>query len=131
MKIHALRLQPDQDLRSSLKEFVHANQIQAGFIVTAIGSLKQATLRFANQNHSTILHDKFEIVSLAGTVSIHGMHLHGVISDGQGRVIGGHLDNGCVIYTTAEIVIGESEEFTFLRAIDPQTGCKELIISPR
>lgn len=131
MKIYALRLEPDQDLRSSLKDFVQTHHVQAGFIVTAIGSLKQATLRFANQTSSTVLHDKFEIVSLAGTVSIHGMHLHGAISDGQGQIIGGHLDHGCVVYTTAEIIIGESEELTFSRAIDPKTGFKELVISPR
>jgi Ca2+-binding RTX toxin-like protein len=38
--------------------------------LTAIGSLKQATIRFANQDHSTVLTDKFEIISLNGTIAI-------------------------------------------------------------
>lgn len=45
-------------------------------------------------------------------------------------MIGGHLDNDCLIYTTAEIVIGESENFIFTREVNEQTGFKELIIMP-
>lgn len=48
MKVFALRLKPNQDLRLSLKSFAQAENIKAGFILTAIGSLKQATIRFAN-----------------------------------------------------------------------------------
>jgi predicted DNA-binding protein with PD1-like motif len=49
VKVFALRLKPDQDLRQSLTIFVKDQNIKAGFILTAIGSLKQATIRFANQ----------------------------------------------------------------------------------
>jgi predicted DNA-binding protein with PD1-like motif len=91
MKIFALRLKPNQDLKESLKNFVTSNNIEAGFILTTVGSLKQATLRFANQNDSKVLQDKFEIVSLVGTLSTHGIHLHISISDKDGKTIGGHL----------------------------------------
>ena len=128
MKIFAVRLKPNEDLRQSLKNFAKQENIKAGFILTAIGSLKQATIRFANQDNSTVLTDKFEILSLNGTIATTGVHLHIAISDKQGKTIGGHLDNGCIIYTTAEIVIGSSEEFTFVRTIDEQTGYKELEI---
>jgi predicted DNA-binding protein with PD1-like motif len=131
MKIFALRLKPNQDLKESLKNFVTSNNIEAGFILTTVGSLKQATLRFANQNDSKVLHDKFEIVSLVGTLSTHGIHLHISISDKDGKTIGGHLEKGCLIYTTAEIVIGVSEDFIFVRTVDENTGYKELEIQPR
>ena len=130
MKVFAIRLKPNQDLKRSLKEFNVQQDIKAGFILTAIGSLKQATIRFANQNNSTVLNDKFEILALNGTLATTGIHLHIAISDKQGKTIGGHLDNGCIIYTTAEIVIGESENFTFLRTLDEQTGYQELEILP-
>ena len=130
MKVFAIRLKPNQDLRKSLKEFTVQQDIKAGFILTAIGSLKQATIRFANQNNSTVLNDKFEILALNGTIATTGIHLHIAISDKQGKTIGGHLDNGCIIYTTAEIVIGESENFTFSRTLDEQTGYQELEILP-
>ncbi len=128
MKVFALRLKPNQDLRQSLKVFAQVQNLRSGFILTAIGSLKQATIRFANQDVSTVLNDKFEILSLNGTVANTGVHLHIAIADKTGKTIGGHLDNGCVIYTTAEIVIGASEEFSFIRTLDEQTGYKELDI---
>ncbi len=128
MQIFALRLKPNQDLKESLKNFVGLNNIQSGFILTTVGSLKQARIRFADQNNSKALNGKFEILSLAGTLSTSGIHLHIAISDRDGKTIGGHLDNGCIIYTTAEIVIGASEEFTFIRTVDEQTGFKELKI---
>ncbi len=130
MKVFALRLKPNQDLRQSLKAFALEQNIKAGFILTAIGSLKQATIRFANQSMSTVLLDKFEILALNGTIAATGVHLHICLSDSTGKTIGGHLEDGCQIYTTAEIVIGTSEEFTFSRTIDEQTGYKELEIMP-
>jgi predicted DNA-binding protein with PD1-like motif len=131
MKIFAIRLKTDQDLKENLSSFVEQNNIQAGFILTAVGSLKQATLRFASQDCSQVFKQKFEIVSLVGTLSTHGLHLHISLSDRQGKTIGGHLLDGCIIYTTAEIVIGTSEDFIFLRSVDENTGYKELEIQPK
>ncbi len=130
MKIFPIRLKPDQDLKESLKSFVIQNNIQSGFILTAVGSLKQATLRFANQDNSQVFDERFEIVSLVGTLSTNGSHLHISLSDKNGKTIGGHLVDGCIIYTTAEIIIGTSEDFIFLRTVDETTGYKELEIQP-
>jgi len=128
MKILAVRLKPDQDLKEQLKNIANDEDIQAGFMVTAIGSLKQATIRFANQAESTVLNDKFEILSLNGTIATTGIHLHIAIADSQGKTIGGHLDYGCIIYTTAEIVIGSSSDFRFARTHEELTGYNELEI---
>lgn len=131
MKVFALRLKPESDLKESLRNFVASNYIQAGFILTTIGSLKKATIRFADQSVSKVLLEKFEIISLSGTLSLKGIHLHIVVSDKEGKTFGGHLENGCTIYTTAEIVIGESEELSFYRELDQQTGFKELQVKER
>ena len=128
MKVFPIRLEKNADLRKSLKSFAVEQDIQAGFILTAIGSLKQATIRFANRDSTTLLTDKFEILSLNGTVAIAGVHLHIAISNSHGQVIGGHLSDGSIIYTTAEIVIGIAENFSFLRSFDEQTGFNELEI---
>jgi uncharacterized protein len=129
MNILAVRLLPDQDLKLSLRAIATNHSLQAGFILTAVGSLKQAKIRFANQPNSTLIEDKFEIVSLVGTLSIHGVHLHISLADGNGQLIGGHLDDECLIYTTAEIVIGSASGLIFTRQMDPQTGFQELNIS--
>ncbi|MGB3654966.1 MAG: PPC domain-containing DNA-binding protein [Rivularia sp. (in: cyanobacteria)] len=128
MKVLPIRLKSNADLRTSLKSFVTEKNIQAGFILTAIGSLKQATIRFADRENATVLTEKFEILSLNGTASVTGIHLHIAIANSHGKVIGGHLSDGCIIYTTAEIVIGIAEDFTFHRSLDEQTGFNELEI---
>jgi uncharacterized protein len=131
MKIFALRLKPEDDLKVSLGHFVEQHEIQAGFILTAVGSLKQANLRFSDRDNAQLFKKKFEIVSLVGTLSLDGIHLHISLSDRNGKTLGGHLLTGCIIYTTAEIVIGTSEDFIFLRAVDEVTGYKELEIQPK
>lgn len=131
MNIFAIRLKPGDDLKESLQRFVEQNHIQAGFMLTAVGSLQQTTLRFANQKYAHVFKQKFEIVSLVGTLSTHGLHLHISLSDRHGKTIGGHLLEGCIIYTTAEIVIGTSDDLIFLRTEDETTGYKELEIQPK
>lgn len=128
LKTYALRLRPGQDLRVELEEFARRKGIRAGFILTAVGSLQKASLRLANQSNTTSYEDKFEIVSLVGTLSPDGPHLHLSLSDGTGKTIGGHLVAGCIIYTTAEIVIGELKGVSFTREQDAQTGYQELRI---
>lgn len=128
MKTFALRLHPDQDLRQSLKEFAMGHRLQAGCILSAIGSLKRAAIRFADRPTSEVLDAKFEILALNGTLSLHGIHLHIVLADQGGKTIGGHLDQGSLVYTTAEIVLGELPGVTFLRTLDAQTGYLELEI---
>ncbi len=129
MNVLPLRLKPNQDLKLSLQEFAVSHQIQAGCIVTGVGSLKQATLRFAGQEESECLQRRFEIVSLVGTLSIEGIHLHIALADSQGKMIGGHLQTGCIIYTTAEIIIGTIEGYFFKRTPDEETGYLELEIT--
>ncbi|EKE22185.1 MAG: hypothetical protein ACD_7C00024G0004 [uncultured bacterium] len=128
MKTYAFRLQPSQDLKIAIKNYVRENQIKAGVILCGVGSLNCATLRMADENITKTFNRKFGIVSLGGTLSPDGCHLHIALSDKDGNVIGGHLNEGCIIYTTAEIVIGEIENLNFSRSIDEKTGFKELII---
>ncbi len=124
----SLRLRPGQDLLNELDRIVIENNIDAACILTCVGSLTKATLRFANQNHSTELTGFFEIVSLTGVLSRHGSHYHIAIADSEGRTYGAHLLEGCKIYTTAEIVIGICAGTQFLRTFDPETGYPELEI---
>lgn len=128
MRILTLRLRPGQDLRQQLEVFVKEKKIRAGFIVTAVGSLRKAAIRLADQPNATAFDGKFEIVSVVGTLGQDGVHLHISISDKTGKTIGGHLVEGCLIYTTAEIVIGDALGLEFTREQDDETGYKELKI---
>ena len=131
MNTYALRLHPGDDLLLSLESFAEKQSLEAACVLTCVGSLQKAVLRFANREHTTVLEGKYEIVSLTGVVSIHGSHYHIAISDGEGRTVGAHLMEGCLIYTTAEIILAELENLRFLRTFDPQTGYPELDIQPK
>jgi predicted DNA-binding protein with PD1-like motif len=98
MRVFALRLKPGQDLRQQIEAFVKEKHLRAGFIITTVGSLRQAAIRLADQSSATQFDGKFEIVSLVGTLGQDGVHLHISISDSNGKTIGGHLVEGCLIY---------------------------------
>jgi uncharacterized protein len=128
---YVLRLLPGNDLRLSIENFVNENKIEAGWIVTCAGSLIAYTIRFANENNSSNGNGYFEIVSLTGTLSVNGCHLHISIADDKGKTIGGHLLHGCVIYTTAEIVVVKSGSYIFTREKDENADWNELHVKKK
>ena len=128
LKTYALRLKPGDDLRQQLTAFAQQNHIAAGTMLTCVGSLTVATLRLANQEGPTVYRGHFEIVSLVGTLSVNGSHLHLAVADSTGRTIGGHLLDGCRVYTTAEIVLGELPQLEFRREPDATFGYQELVV---
>jgi predicted DNA-binding protein with PD1-like motif len=130
MKTFALRLHPGEDPVTALEAFAQTNQLKAACVLTCVGSLRKAVLRFANQEQATTLEGHFEIVSLTGVFSQDGGHYHIAISDGEGRTYGAHLLDGSQVYTTAEIVLASLDDVRFLRTFDPQTGYPELDIQP-
>lgn len=126
--IYAIRLKPGADLKRSILQFATENKLSAGWIATCVGSLTTCNLRFANQSDGTQMNGHFEIVSLVGTISENGSHLHLSVSDSTGKTTGGHLMDGCIIYTTAEIVIQSTNSLTFRREKDGSTPWEELMI---
>lgn len=125
-KAHAFRLKPGQDLIKKILQYVKEKQIKAGWVSTCVGSLTNYNIRFANQPEGSNGSGHFEIVSLTGTVSVNGSHLHISISDSSGKTIGGHLLDSNLVYTTAEIVILSSDDFVFKREKDGSTEWEEL-----
>ncbi len=128
MKNYTFRLKSGQDLFEAIEAFVQKENIEAGCILSGVGSLTHFTLRFANQEIMAEGDGHFEIVSITGTVSTHGSHLHVSISDEQGRTIGGHLVHGCSIYTTAEIVLAVFEDSVYKREYADDSGYDELVV---
>jgi uncharacterized protein len=129
-RLWVLRLHPGDDLVESIMEFARQHSIQAGGIVTCVGSLERARLRYANQPRYEDLDKKgrhFEIVSMTGTFSATDRHLHLALANEQGTVFGGHAGSGNKVYTTAEIIIAEGLDWTFRREKDSQTNYLELV----
>jgi predicted DNA-binding protein with PD1-like motif len=128
VQYHAFRLRPGQNLNVEIQNFLMRNEIAAGWICTCIGSLTNYSIRFANQKEVSTGHGYFEILSVVGTLSINGSHLHICLSNSTGQTIGGHMADGNIIFTTAEIIIAAVSNTVFERAPDMQTGFRELKI---
>ena len=75
--------------------------------------------------------EPMEIVSLTGTLCREGLHVHISLSRRDGSCVGGHLADGCIVNTTAELVIGDLPQVEFRRPRDPATGYNELSVRLR
>ena len=132
MDAFAFRLEPGADLRKSINAGCRERDVAAGVILTCVGSLRTAVLRFADQRHSDRVEGPFEILALSGTLSGDGgCHLHIALGDAHGATVGGHLMDGSIVHTTAEVVVCALSGLAFSREQDPQTGYRELKIAQR
>ena len=121
-----LRLMPGQDLRQALEAAMAAQGCTAAFVIAGIGSLCAAQLRLAGAPDPTPLTGDLELLSLSGTLAVNGSHLHASLATAEGRVIGGHVAPGCIVRTTAEVLLGLLPDWDFRREPDPSTGYAEL-----
>lgn len=129
-RVHVLRLLPDEDVRTTLAHWCAQLEIEAAAVVSAAGSLSIAVLRYAGQQEPSRTDGDLEVCSFSGTLSQNGVHLHLTVSDEQGRTIGGHVLNGCIVRTTLEVVVQEIEGIRFIRRTDERTGFTELFPEP-
>jgi predicted DNA-binding protein with PD1-like motif len=128
MIFYPIRLAPGLDPYMFLENWVNKEKIDAAVVLSCLGSLTEASVRFANQPEQTLMKGPFEILSLTGFMSIHGSHYHIGLSDETGISRGGHLMAGSKVYTTVEMLIGIMDDYKFLRTMDPQSGFEELDI---
>jgi hypothetical protein len=91
-----------------------------------LGSLRGARLRPAAEDAPLVLEGPLELLTLSGTLTRDGVHLHASVADGAGRVRGGHLLPGAPVRTTAELVLLPLEGWRAGRRTDPRTGYREL-----
>lgn len=129
MKEHVMRLMPGEDLILSIHRYCKTHSIKAGFIGTCVGSFQRVVFRKGYDKTLFTMDGPFEIVSMEGTVSNQGMHIHTAVSDKSFKVYGGHLVSGSLVDTTAEIVIIELENHELSRTKGDLTGFKELKIT--
>lgn len=130
-KHHAFRLKPGQDLKREVVRFTEEHGIEACAVVTCVGSLTEAHLRYANEEQGTIVKGPLEIQSLVGCGAGKRWHLHLTVANRTGETLGGHLLDGSVVRTTAEIVLVELVDYRFDREQCPESGYQELKVTPK
>jgi predicted DNA-binding protein with PD1-like motif len=128
MHAMTLRLSPGDDLRTTLDQAFHARGLSAAFVLQGIGSLSVARIRYAGREDAAELRGDLEILTLAGTLSAQGPHLHISVADAGGRVFGGHVAAGCIVRTTAELLVANLPDERYTREHDAATGFAELVI---
>jgi len=128
MKVHVLRLLPKQDLLKALLAYIKDQAIEAAVVISCVGSTGSTVLRPAGVPKPKVFKGSYEITSLTGTLGLRGHHLHLGISDAECKAYGGHLLEGTLVRTTAEIALGVVEGVRFTRPQDLRTGYDELSI---
>lgn len=112
-----------------------AQNCRAAFVLSGIGSLSTAGIRLAGAAQPTRLTESMEILTLSGTVAAGGektgSHMHMAISTATGQVLGGHVAPGCIVLTTAEVLLALLPDWQFTREPDAATGYDELVIRPK
>jgi len=131
MQLQPIRLSPGTDLRRALEEAVQGPAVGSAFVVAGIGSLVEARLRFAGEPTEATITGPLEVLSLSGSLTPSGAHLHMAVSDASGRVHGGHAGYGNVVRTTAEILVAFLPDWLLSRELDAATGFKELVVRRR
>jgi len=128
MKYHAFRLHRGDDLRQSLEQYAREHHIPAAVILSCVGCVSRARLRDASGVRIQEINEHCEIVSAIGTISEERLHIHISLGREDLSTLGGHLAYGCIINTTAEVVLLELDQVRFGKTYDPDTGYDELDI---
>lgn len=101
-------------------------------MLSGIGSLSTAGIRLAGAAQPMRITESMEILTLSGTVAADGdkttSHMHIAISTATGQVLGGHVAAGCIVLTTAEVLLALLPDWQFTREPDAGTGYDELVV---
>lgn len=126
--MYIFRLHRGDDLKQSILEFCKMNNINSGIMACAVGCCSKVRFRLAGAESFYEDERDYEIVSIMGTISKDGVHIHISFADDTGKVVGGHLSDGCIINTTCEVSIIETNKYKLSREYDEDTCYKELVI---
>ena len=104
MKTLPLHLDPGTDIKHELTELARANKL-SGYILGVVGNVSKASFQCPGKEGPNTLEGNLEIISLNGTISPSGVHLHLSISDGSCSVFGGHLEDETIVLKGVDILI--------------------------
>jgi len=123
-----LEIKNGDDLLDAITGYCQKNNIKAG-LVLAVGALKNAKVSFYDQVKRKYLvkaiNRPLELLSCLGNVSLRDgrpfIHAHITVADKAGRVYGGHLEPGSIVFA-CECAIMEATGELLNRKFDKLTG---------
>jgi predicted DNA-binding protein with PD1-like motif len=93
-------------------------------IVSLVGTLESSSLSQVENEMIVLKNSDIDFNDVYG-------HIHISVADSTGLVRGGHLMSGCIVYTTAEVVLMEMDTIQFSRRPCSMSGYDELHVSSR
>ncbi len=117
MQVSELKVSSGSDLKNALEVFSKENKI-TGYILGSIGNLSKAIFQCPKQPKPSNLDGPLEILNINGRISPQGTHLHITISDKNGQVWGGHLEEGSIVLKQVEVLIGLLDDSDLLKRLD-------------
>jgi len=131
MKEHILLLKKDDDIKDKIVDFINMKKLSAGIIGCVVGSTYQICINIAGTERTLKSRNDYKIVGANGTLSLDGLNINMMFGDRGGIVLGGTLQQGCLIDKDAEIVILELDNYRFERKTDEKTGYSRLVYSSK
>lgn len=143
-KIIVSRIKTGSDLLLSIQKIVDELSIRSAVILSGVGLLRKARIRncknlpsdfpITDSNRCFNSFEKpLEILGISGNVSISGentlVHAHltlSYIDNGEIKVIGGHLIEGCRVFGFAEVIIMELPKLEMVKNYDDETKTLQL-----
>ena len=131
-----VRLDPGDDVLSSLGEAIRACGITDGYVASGIGTLSRCVLHMVTTTgYPAVEHFArwddvpLELASMSGVIADGVPHIHAVVSDTT-TAVAGHLEPGCIILYLGEVVVQEVVGQTLVRTKNAR-GVNELGVLPR
>jgi len=132
------RLRPGTDLIEGIIALVEEYDVRAGVIISCVGSLGKATFLLPVPDPSSkvgaVYGNPIEIVGPLAFLSGGGLisrdkdgevliHFHGLVSDVNRKVYGGHFKcGGNPVLATMEVLIAELQDLELVRRYDEEVG---------
>lgn len=147
-EVVSARILPGTDLISGIEKICIENGIKSGTF-SVIGSLEKATFVIPIKKEGTkkgvgyseprTVSGPLELLSGKGFISKDPesesglfIHIHGIISDVEGRLYGGHfLQGGNPILLTLDVAIFAFDDISLSRDEDPEIGMRVITPGPK
>jgi len=125
------------DVLECLERLIKEKEIRAGAIITGIATLAKMRVRSLDSIPKDFpkvqpglnvfeVEGPLEVLNVSGIIFVRdkevAVHPHITACDANGKMYGGHLMAGSIVYMTCELVIGEFEGLTMGSKFDERAG---------
>ena len=133
-----VRFDPGELLLEGIRELLKAEGIQAGVVVSGIGTLSDCRIHQSvagyppnlatRHQHYLELKGSYEIAAIQGIIADGEPHLHVTLCEEE-KTISGHLEDGCRVLTLAELAILRIEPMRVRRVMRGPENIRQLTVT--